>query len=164
VFQGYSNKQHDGFLGHSFVGEWVNLGANTNNSDLKNNYSDVRFFRSAKDYLEGRSEPSGQQLLGLSIGDFTKTGISTSFPTGAVVGIGSNVYGTELWPPYVPSFVWGQPVRLVEHRIDDMVETAARAMERRQVELTVELDSRIRQAFDDTREERELYLGARSRT
>ncbi|HET9253491.1 MAG TPA: putative sugar nucleotidyl transferase, partial [Candidatus Eisenbacteria bacterium] len=146
VFQGYSNKQHDGFLGHSFVGEWVNLGANTNNSDLKNNYSDVRFFRSAKDYLDGRGEPSGQKLLGLSIGDFTKTGISTSFPTGAVVGIGSNLYGTELWPAYTPSFVWGQPGRLVEHRIDDMVETAARAMERRQAELTVELDSRIRQA------------------
>ena len=164
VFQGYSNKQHDGFLGHSFVGEWVNLGANTNNSDLKNNYSDVRFFRSAKDYLEGRGEPSGQKLLGLSIGDFTKTGISSSFPTGAVVGIGANLYGTELWPAYVPSFVWGQPGRLVEHRIDDMVETAARAMERRQVELTVELDSRIRQTFDDTREERDLYLGARSRT
>ena len=76
----------------------------------------MRFFRSAKDYLEGRSEPSGQKLLGLSIWDFTKTGISTSFPTGAVVGIGSNVYGTELWPAYVPSFVWGQPGRLVEHR------------------------------------------------
>jgi len=164
VFQGYANKQHDGFLGHSFVGEWVNLGANTNNSDLKNNYSDVRFFRSAKDFLEGRSEPSGQKLLGLSIGDFTKTGISTSFPTGAVVGIGSNVYGTELWPAYTPSFVWGQPGKLVEHRIDDMVETAARAMERRQVELTVELDSRIRQSFDDTREDRELVLHARSRT
>ncbi|HET9252867.1 MAG TPA: hypothetical protein VFP58_12210, partial [Candidatus Eisenbacteria bacterium] len=63
-----------------------------------------------------------------------------------------------------PSFVWGQPGRLVEHRIDDMVETAARAMERRQAELTVELDSRIRQAFDDTREDRELCLGARSGT
>lgn len=163
VFQGYSNKQHDGFLGHSFVGEWVNLGANTNNSDLKNNYSDVRFFRSAKDHAEGRSEPSGQKLLGLVIGDFTKTGISTSFPTGAVAGIGSNLYGTELMPAYVPSFVWGQPGTLVEHRIDDMIETAARAMERRQVELTVELDSRIRQAFDDTKEERALTLGAGSR-
>jgi len=163
VFQGYANKQHDGFLGHSFVGEWVNLGANTNNSDLKNNYSDVRFFRSAEDYLAGRSEPSGQKLLGLVVGDFTKTGISTAFPTGAVAGIGSNLYGTELMPTYAPSFVWGQPGKLVEHRIDDMIETASRAMERRQVELTVELDSRIRQAFDDTREERALYLGAASR-
>jgi UDP-N-acetylglucosamine diphosphorylase / glucose-1-phosphate thymidylyltransferase / UDP-N-acetylgalactosamine diphosphorylase / glucosamine-1-phosphate N-acetyltransferase / galactosamine-1-phosphate N-acetyltransferase len=163
VFQGYANKQHDGFLGHSFVGEWVNLGANTNNSDLKNNYSDVRFFRSAQDYLEGRGEPSGQKLLGLTIGDFTKTGISTSFSTGAVVGVGSNLYGTELWPAYVPSFAWGQPGRLHEHRIDDMIETAARAMERREVELTVELDSRIRQAFDDTREERARYFGVASR-
>ena len=137
----------------------MNLGANTNNSDLKNNYSDVRTFRSARDFLDGRGEPSGQKLLGLTIGDFTKTGISSSFPTGAVVGVGANLYGTELWPAYVPSFVWGQPGRLVEHRIDDMIETAARAMERRQVDLTVELDSRIRQAFDDTREDRALYLG-----
>ena len=160
VFQGYANKQHDGFLGHSFVGEWVNLGANTNTSDLKNTYGDVRFFRSAQEYLERKGEDSGQRLLGLTIGDFTKTGISTSFTTGSVVGIGCNLYGTELMPAYVPSFAWGFPGAITEHRIDAMIETAARAMERRKVELRVELDSRIRQAFDDTREDRALYLGA----
>jgi UDP-N-acetylglucosamine diphosphorylase / glucose-1-phosphate thymidylyltransferase / UDP-N-acetylgalactosamine diphosphorylase / glucosamine-1-phosphate N-acetyltransferase / galactosamine-1-phosphate N-acetyltransferase len=160
VVQGYSNKQHDGFLGHSFVGEWVNLGANTNDSDLKNNYGEVRFFRSARAYLDGAAEGSGQKLLGAAIGDFTKTGISTSITTGAVLGIGCNLYGTELWPAYVPSFVWGTPGSLMEHRIEAMIETAARAMERRRVELAVELDSRIRQAFDDTKAERALYLGA----
>ncbi len=160
VIQGYSNKQHDGFLGHSFVGEWVNLGANTNNSDLKNNYGEVRFFRSAAAYRDRTGENSGQKGLGLVIGDLTKTGISTSFTTGSVIGVGCNLFGTNLMPTYVPSFVWGSPDSLSEHRIDGVIETAARAMERRKVELGVELDSRIRQAFDDTRPDREGYLAA----
>lgn len=160
VFQGYANKQHDGFVGHSFVGEWVNLGAGTITSDLKNNYSNVRTFRSAQEWMERRGEDSGQRLLGLTVGDFTKTGIGATFPTGATVGVGCNLYGTALMPTYVPSFAWGEPGRLVEHAIGAMVETAARAMERRKVELSVPLDSRIRQAFDDTREDRARFLGA----
>jgi UDP-N-acetylglucosamine diphosphorylase/glucosamine-1-phosphate N-acetyltransferase len=162
VFQGYANKQHDGFLGHSFVGEWVNLGANTNNSDLKNTYTPVRTFRSAREYLEKKGEDSGQLLLGLQLGDFTKTGISTSFTTGASIGIGCNLYGTELMPAYVPSFVWGAPGSFQEHRIDPMVATAQRAMERRKVELTTELDALLRLAHEETREDRDLYLGAPS--
>jgi len=160
VFQGYANKQHDGFLGHSFVGEWVNLGANTNNSDLKNTYTPVRTFGSARDYLEKKGEDKGQLLLGLQIGDFTKTGISTSFTTGASVGIGCNLYGTELMPAYVPSFVWGAPGSFQEHRIDAMVATAERAMERRKVELDTEMDALLRRAHEETREDRGLYLGA----
>lgn len=160
VFQGYANKQHDGFLGHSFVGEWVNLGANTNNSDLKNTYTSVRTYRSARDYLEKKGEDSGQTLLGLQIGDFTKTGISTSFTTGASVGIGCNLYGSETMPAYVPSFVWGTPGGFQEHRIDPMVATAQRAMERRKVPLATELDTLLRRAHEETREDRDLYLGA----
>lgn len=160
VFQGYANKQHDGFVGHSFVGEWVNLGAGTITSDLKNNYSNVRYFRDAEEYLAGRGTDSGQRLLGLTVGDFTKTGIGATFPTGSVVGIGCNLYGTSLQPAYVPSFVWGTPESLGEHRIDAMIETAARAMERRKAELRVEHDSLVRQAFDDSRAERERYLRA----
>ena len=163
VFQGYANKQHDGFVGHSFVGEWVNLGAGTITSDLKNNYSTVRTFRTAADWIERRGEDSGQRLLGLTVGDYTKTGIGATFPTGAVVGVGCNIYGTALMPTYVPSFAWGEPGRLVEHGIDAMIETAARAMGRRQVELSVPLDSRIRQAFDDTREDRARFLQAQDR-
>ena len=160
VFQGYANKQHDGFLGHSFVGEWVNLGANTNTSDLKNTYTPVRTFRSAREYLEKKGEDTGQLLLGLQVGDFTKTGISTSFTTGAVVGIGCNLYGTETMPAYVPSFVWGTSGAFQEHRIDPMVATAERAMERRKVALATELDSLLRRAHEETRSDRELYLGA----
>jgi UDP-N-acetylglucosamine diphosphorylase/glucosamine-1-phosphate N-acetyltransferase len=158
VFQGYSNKQHDGFVGHSYVGEWVNLGANTNTSDLKNTYGEVRFYRSTEAFLEGKPEPSGQKFLGLTVGDFTKTGISTTFTTGAVVGVGCNLYGTELMPAWVPSFVWGTPGRMTEHRVDAVVETAVLAMERRSMELGVELDSRIRQVFDDTGAERSKWL------
>jgi len=160
VFQGYANKQHDGFLGHSFVGEWVNLGANTNNSDLKNTYTPVRTFRSARDFLERRGEDTGQLLLGLQIGDFTKSGISTSFTTGASVGIGCNLYGTELMPAYVPSFVWGSPGSFQEHRIDPVVATAERAMERRKVALSTELDALLRRAHEETKSDRDLYLGA----
>jgi UDP-N-acetylglucosamine diphosphorylase/glucosamine-1-phosphate N-acetyltransferase len=164
VFQGYSNKQHDGFLGHSFVGEWVNLGANTNTSDLKNTYTPVRTFRSTREFLEKKGEDTGQLMLGLQIGDFTKTGISTSFTTGASVGIGCNLYGTESMPAYVPSFVWGSPGSFQEHRIDPMVAAASRAMERREVALATELDSLLRRAHEETRSDRDLYLNSMAGT
>ncbi len=159
VLQGYSNKQHDGFLGHSFVGEWVNLGANTNTSDLKNTYSNVRTYASARAFAERAGQDSGQLLLGLTVGDFTKSGISTSFTTGATAGIGCNLYGTEIQSAYVPSFVWGSPGAYSEHRIDDMLATAARAMKRRQVELATPLDGLLRAAHEATRADRELFLG-----
>jgi hypothetical protein len=160
VFQGFANKQHDGFVGHSYIGEWVNLGAGTITSDLKNNYSNVRFFPSADEWIARRGVESGQRLLGSTVGDFTKTGIGATLPTGCVVGVGCNLYGTSLQPAYVPSFVWGTPDALAEHRIDAMIESAARAMERRKAELRVEFDSLIRQAFDDTQGDRERYLQA----
>ncbi len=160
LFQGYSNKQHGGFVGHSFVGEWVNLGADTNTSDLKNTYTNVRTYRSARAFLEKKGEDSGQLLLGLQIADFTKTGIGTSFTTGGTVGVGCNLYGTETMPAYVPSFVWGSPGALQEHRIDAMIGTAVRALERRGVALATELDALLRRAHEETREDREAYLDA----
>ena len=160
VFQGYANKQHDGFLGHSFVSEWVNLGANTNTSDLKNTYSNVRTYASARAFLDRDGEDSGQLLLGLTVGDFTKSGISVSFTTGATVGIGCNLYGTELMPAYVPSFVWGSPGAFVESRVDGVVETAARAMQRRKRELETALDALIRSAHEATREDRGRFLAS----
>lgn len=160
VFQGYANKQHDGFLGHSYVGEWVNLGANTNTSDLKNTYSNVRTYGSSRAFLERRGDDSGQLLLGITVGDFTKTGISTSFTTGSTVGVGCNLFGTDLMPAYVPSFVWGSPGGFTEHRVDAVVETAARAMKRRQVDLATPLESLLRTAHEGTREDRALFLGS----
>jgi UDP-N-acetylglucosamine diphosphorylase/glucosamine-1-phosphate N-acetyltransferase len=160
IFQGYSNKQHDGFLGHSFIGEWVNLGANTNTSDLKNTYSNVRTYGSAHAYRERRGEDSGQMLLGLTVGDLTKSGISTSFTTGSTIGLGCNLYGTEIMPAYVPSFVWGSPGAFTEHRIEAVIETAARVMQRRKTDLATPLDSLIRTVHEATREDRNLFLGA----
>jgi UDP-N-acetylglucosamine diphosphorylase/glucosamine-1-phosphate N-acetyltransferase len=160
VFQGYSNKQHDGFLGHAFIGEWVNLGANTNTSDLRNTYTNVKVYRTARAFLDGAPEDSGQLFVGPTMGDFTKTGISTAFTTGATVGIGCNLVGTEVMPAYVPSFVWGSAGTFLEHRVDDMVATAVRAMERRKIDLSSPLDALIRRAFETTREDRVQFLGS----
>ena len=102
IIQGYTNKQHDGYLGHSFLGEWINLGANTNNSDLKNNYSNVRI-NISKDLQINTL----QQFLGVLIGDYTRTGISTMLNTGTFIGLGANVFGAGFQPKYIESFKWG---------------------------------------------------------
>jgi hypothetical protein len=103
-------------------------------------------------------------MLGLTVGDYTKTGISTSFTTGSTVGIGCNLYGTELMPAYVPSFVWGTPGAFVEHAIDPMVETAMRAMERRQTPLATELDALVRHSHEESADDRRTFLEAMGQT
>ena len=102
IFHGYSNKQHDGYIGHSYIGEWVNLGANTNNSDLKNNYSNVKFKISDNDI------DTGEMFVGCMIGDYTKTGISTMLNTGTYIGLGANVFGGGFQDKFTPSFTWGK--------------------------------------------------------
>ena len=101
IFEGYSNKQHDGFLGHSHIGEWVNLGANTNNSDLKNNYSFIKIKIGDKQII------TKHQFLGSIIGDYVRTGISTMLNTGTVIGLGANIFGSGFQPKFIPSFSWG---------------------------------------------------------
>ena len=100
VIIGYSNKAHDGFLGNSVLGEWCNLGADTNNSNLKNNYAEVRLW----DYKEERFMKTGQLFCGLIMGDHSKSGINTMFNTGTVVGVNSNITGTEFPRNFIPSF------------------------------------------------------------
>jgi UDP-N-acetylglucosamine diphosphorylase/glucosamine-1-phosphate N-acetyltransferase len=102
IFQGYSNKQHDGFLGHSYIGEWVNLGANTNNSDLKNNYGLIKLF------IGEQEIKTGEQFLGTMMGDYSRTGISTMLNTGTIVGLGANIFGEGFQDKYIPSFRWGK--------------------------------------------------------
>jgi len=102
IFQGFSNKQHDGFLGHSYIGEWVNLGANTNNSDLKNNYGLIRLV------INGEEIETGQQFLGTLMGDYSRTGISTMLNTGTIIGLGANIFGEGFQDKYIPSFRWGK--------------------------------------------------------
>jgi len=100
IIHSFSNKQHDGFLGHAYLGQWVNLGANTNNSDLKNNYSTI------KAYANGALTDTGLLFLGLIMGDHSKTGINTMFNTGTMVGIMCNIFGADFPPKYIPDFSW----------------------------------------------------------
>ncbi len=103
ILQAYSNKGHDGFLGNSVLGEWCNLGADTNASNLKNNYSEI----SAFSYLEHKAIPTGLQFMGLIMGDHCKTAISTTLNTATVAGVGSNIFGAGFPKTHIPSFIWG---------------------------------------------------------
>ena len=101
IIHSYSNKQHDGFLGHEYLGCWVNLGADTNNSDLKNNYANVKVF------IKDEQVDSRSMFVGLIMGDHSRSGINTMFNTGTVVGVSCNVYGPGFPEKYLPSFSWG---------------------------------------------------------
>ncbi|RKZ20601.1 hypothetical protein DRQ18_06010 [bacterium] len=152
VFQGYSNKQHYGFLGHSYVGEWVNLGAGTTNSDLKNNYSPVRM------YACGEFRDTGMQFLGCIIGDHTKTAIGTCINTGTVIGFSVNLFTRSFPEKFVPSFVWyGE--KKEEYRFEKAFETAKRMMRRRGVDAGEEYRKMMERIFEETGEERRKWLG-----
>jgi len=132
IMIGYSNKGHDGFLGDSVLGEWCNLGADTNNSNLKNNYAEVRLWN----YAEERFVPTGQQFVGLFMGDHSKCGINTMWNTGTVVGVSANVYGGGYQKNFVPSFSWGgPPAGLKTYKLDKALEVAEIVMARRDLEL-----------------------------
>jgi len=133
VFLGYSNKGHDGFLGNSVIGEWCNLGADTNNSNLKNNYGQVKLWSySSNDY-----EDTGLQFCGLIMGDHSKCGINTMFNTGTVVGVNANIFGAGFQPKLIPSFAWGSDEG-DNYDIGKAIEVAKTVCERRNVEFTKE--------------------------
>ncbi|HLP52385.1 MAG TPA: GlmU family protein [Chitinophagales bacterium] len=127
VIFGYSNKAHDGFLGNSVLGEWCNLGADTNNSNLKNNYGGVEIFN----YKEGKAVETGLTFCGLIMGDHSKSGINTMFNTGTVVGVSANVFGADFPPKFIPSFSWGGNRWLLTFSLDKSLEVAERVMQRR---------------------------------
>ncbi|MES2620990.1 MAG: GlmU family protein [Bacteroidota bacterium] len=131
IFQANSNKAHDGFLGNSIIGEWCNLGADTNNSNLKNNYSPVEVFS----YREGKAVETELTFCGLVMGDHSKTGINTMFNTGAVMGVSANVFGSDFPPKFIPSFSWGGSRWLRTFALDKSLEVAERMMERRNIKL-----------------------------
>ena len=130
VLLGFANKAHDGYLGHALVGRWVNLGAMTTNSDLKNNYRPVRM------ELSHGSEDTGLLKVGAFLADHVKTGIGTLLTTGAVIGVGSNVFGGGVIPKRVPAFSWGSADGSEPYRLDAFLEVARAAMGRRGHELT----------------------------
>jgi hypothetical protein len=129
VFAGYGNKGHDGFVGHSYLGRWVNLGAGTITSNLKNTYGTVALWTPAG------VRDTGMQFLGTMFGDHVKTGIGLRLTTGTVLGAGSNVYG-NMPPKVVAPFSWGDAPPYAVYHADKFLETAARMMSRRHVELT----------------------------
>ncbi|MEK7710639.1 MAG: putative sugar nucleotidyl transferase [Planctomycetota bacterium] len=132
VIQGYTNKQHLGFLGHSYVGSWVNIGAGANNSDLKNTYGKVRV------PINGREIDSGQTIVGAIIGDHAKIGINASIPTGAVIGFGASIASTAMLPKFVPSFAWVTGDRVTPGDPLRAMDVASAMMVRRNVDLTDE--------------------------
>lgn len=137
-----SNKQHDGFLGHALVGAWVNLGADTNGSDLKNNYGPVRVD------LGAGPVDSGESFVGPQLADHAKTGIDTMLTTGAVVGVAANVYGGGFAPRFVPSFAWGGADGLREYRLEEALSTARTVMARRQARWSTSIEKLLRSVFE----------------
>ena len=132
IFQGYSNKAHDGFIGNSFIGEWCNLGANTNNSNLKNDYKEVTLY----DYSTEKLENTCELFCGTFMGDYTKAGISTMFNTGTVVGVSSNVYGADFQEKYIPSFSWGGKIDGYQnYRFDKAIEVIRATKARKELDL-----------------------------
>lgn len=129
VVLGYTNKAHDGHIGHAYIGKWVNLGAFTTNSDLKNNYGPVKV------WTPSGLQNTGQKKIGCFLGDHVKTGIGLLISTGTVVGAGANIYGSSMPPRYVQPFSWGQGNELGEYRLTEFLETAGLAMGRRGVDL-----------------------------
>jgi len=138
VIFGYSSKGHDGYLGNSVIGEWCNLGADTNNSNLKNNYAHVKLW----DYETDRFESTGLQFCGLMMGDHSKCGINTMFNTGTVVGVSANVYGSNFPRNFIPSFSWGGARGFTTYRMNRANEVAKMVMLRKRFVYT-EQDQRI---------------------
>ena len=149
VFMPYSNKQHSGFIGHAYIGSWVNIGADTNCSDLKNNYSKVRI------KLRDREVDSGSQFLGLMIGDHSKSAINTMFNTGSVIGYACNIFGSGFPEKYVPSFTWGGTENSITYELPKAVETAKVVLSRRKINFESEEQNLFEKIFELTKSDRE---------
>lgn len=131
VIFGYSNKGHEGFLGNSVLGEWCNIGADSNTSNLKNNYAEVKLWN----YETGRFAKTGLQFCGLMLGDHSKCGINTMFNTGTVVGVSANIYGAGYPRNFIPSFNWGGPQGNMTYKTHKAYEVADVVMQRRGLSL-----------------------------
>lgn len=146
VIFGYSNKGHEGFLGNSVIGEWCNIGADSNTSNLKNNYAEVKLW----EYSSGRFAKTGLQFCGLMMGDHAKCGINTMFNTGTVVGVGANIFGSGFPRNFVPSFSWGGASGLTTFQLRKFSEVATAVMHRRKITYDqIEVDI-IEQVFEQT--------------
>lgn len=148
VMLGYSNKGHDGFLGNSVLGEWCNLGADTNNSNLKNNYEEVKLWN----YETHSFKKTGLQFCGLIMGDHSKCGINTMFNTGTVVGVSANIFGSGFPRNFVPSFSWGGASGFTTYLPKKAFETCKIVMQRRKIDFTQEDAAILEHVFELTKQ------------
>ncbi|NJN25570.1 MAG: glucose-1-phosphate thymidylyltransferase [Cyclobacteriaceae bacterium] len=146
VIFGYSSKAHDGYLGNSVIGEWCNLGADTNTSNLKNNYKNVKLWH----YGQERFVDTGRQFCGLMMGDHSKCGINTMFNTGTVVGVSANIFGSGFPRTFIPSFSWGGANGLVTYQFKQALEVMPKVFERRKKTLTEADVELLKHIFDAT--------------
>jgi len=147
VIFGYSNKGHEGFLGNSVIGEWCNIGADTNTSNLKNNYTSVKLW----DYTRGAFANTGLQFCGLMMGDHSKCGINTMFNTGTVVGVGANIFGDGFPRNFIASFAWGGSSGFSTFQFPKFEETARAVMGRRGIAFTSEDQAILQVIFDQSK-------------
>ena len=150
ILFGYSNKGHDGYLGNSVIGEWCNLGADTNTSNLKNNYAPVKVWSHAA----GRFVNTGQTFCGLLMGDHSKCGINTMFNTGTVVGVGANIFGAGFPRQFIPSFSWGGAAGFETFKLDKVNEVAERVMARRGLPYDAVEQGIMQAVFEETAKDR----------
>jgi UDP-N-acetylglucosamine diphosphorylase/glucosamine-1-phosphate N-acetyltransferase len=150
VFTAYSNKAHDGYLGNAVLGEWCNLGADTNSSNLKNNYEKVR----AWNFRQERFIDTGLQFCGLIMGDHSKCGINTMFNTGTVVGVSANIFGAGFPRNFIPSFSWGGAGGFTEYKFPKALDTAKRVFSRRKFELSDIDQDILKHIFEHTQKYR----------
>ncbi|WP_396166757.1 GlmU family protein [Flavobacterium sp.] len=150
VLFGYSNKGHDGFLGNAVLGEWCNIGADSNNSNLKNNYEEVKLWS----YETENFAKTGLQFCGLMMGDHSKCGINTMFNTGTVVGVSTNIFGAGFPRNFVPSFSWGGASGFTTYLTKKAFETAKIVMARRNVEFSEEDAKILEHVFEETKKYR----------
>ncbi|WP_216690578.1 GlmU family protein [Hymenobacter siberiensis] len=150
ILMGYSNKGHDGYLGNSVIGEWCNLGADTNTSNLKNNYAPVKIWsHAAKRFVD-----TGQTFCGLMMGDHSKCGINTMFNTGTVVGVGANIFGAGFPRTFIPSFSWGGAAGFETFKLPKVNEVAERVMARRGLPYDAVEQGIMAKVFEDTKADR----------
>ena len=147
VLFGYSNKGHEGFLGNSVLGEWCNIGADTNTSNLKNNYAEVRLW----DYNTEGFARTGLQFCGLMMGDHSKCGINTMFNTGTVVGVSANIFGSGYPRNFIPSFSWGGNSGFTTYLTKKAFEVAKMVMDRRGVEFTKQDEAILNHVYEETK-------------
>ena len=153
VFFGYSSKAHDGYLGNSVIGEWCNLGADTNTSNLKNNYTNVKLWN----YQSEKFKDTNLQFCGLIMGDHSKCGINTMFNTGTVVGIGANIFGCGFPRNFIPSFSWGGSSGFSEYKFLKFIDSVERVLIRRNIKINqVEIDI-LNHIFEITKRFRNQY-------